>query len=265
MLVATFLVYLSLAGCAILALVLVVQYDLHRREPWPIMLAAIVLGAAAMLGCMRGQEAFIMANQEMWANAPNWKFALLAGACEEAAKLLVVVLMALLFRRHFDEAIDGLIYGALVGLGAAIVESIKTIGAPDTLVALPREEPIRLLGHLVMGGIGGFGIGLVRRVSVLHVVTALSCFVIAATLHVTWDTLAYRISELAEQNMPPHYGYTAISIALMLFGFFLFKFLVGICQRYDRAPPAVPAPATIPPHPENRGTGAGPPPARGSA
>src|SRR5690606_3183208 len=85
-----------------------------------------------------------------------------AAVTEELAKLAVVWAIALLWRRQFNDPMDGLIYGSFAGLGCAIEESVGLHGWPTGAALLPLQEPIRLLGHLVMGGIGGFAVGLWR-------------------------------------------------------------------------------------------------------
>lgn len=249
MLVATVLLYVGLAGCSILAIALVMQYDLHRREPLSTIIATIGGGALAMFLCMVGQDAYVHAHSHDLELSDIWHWALMAGGSEETAKLGVVIAVAIVFRRDFDEPIDGLVYGAMAGLGAAIVESVHVQGAPMQLTTLPREEPIRLLGHLIMGGIGGFGVGLVARVSWRHLPIALACFVSAVVLHVTWDVLAYRMSDLADEGRTRHFGYTCVSIVIMLAGFFYFRLLVSVCPKPVGSPsaPAAATPGRPPP------------------
>lgn len=238
MLLATVLLYLSLAGCSILAIALVMQYDLHKREPWHCMLVGIAAGSLAMVVCMRLQDS-IVATWHVYDNTNAvLRWALLAGVTEEVTKLLVVIAMAVIFRRAFDEPIDGLIYGAMAGLGAAITESIQTQGIPYQLTTLPREEPIRLLGHLVMGGIGGFGVGLVRFISWRYVPVALACLISAVSLHVMWDVIAYRFGDARDATGDVTFRQTGISIAIMLGGFLHFKLLVKVAPHRRPIPVA---------------------------
>ncbi|MCG3122617.1 MAG: hypothetical protein GIKADHBN_01009 [Phycisphaerales bacterium] len=246
MLVATVLLYIGLAGCSILAIAMVLQYDLHKREPLGIVLTSIAMGAAAMYACMAWQRAFVEANALEIAYTDIQRWALLAGVTEETTKLVVVVAVAVFFRRDFDEPIDGLIYGSMAGLGAGIMESVYVQGAPEFLTTLPKEEPIRLLGHLVMGGIGGFGIGLVATISWGHLVTALVCFLAAVSLHVTWDVLAYRMADEYGPGGQPPMRDTALSIGLMLGGFSFFKLLVACCPRCLTKDTRAPKPASSP-------------------
>lgn len=244
MLAATALLYVGLGGCAILAVALVMQYDLHRRESWQTMMLGILAGAAGMFLCMWGQEACVRAHLDSLDTTVVWRWAVLAGVSEEATKFLVVVGMALACR-DFDEPLDGLVYGSLVGLGAALTESIHMLGAPSQFTTLPREEPVRLLGHLVMGGIGGFGVGLMATLSWRYITTAIACFVAAVSLHVTWDVVAYHMADAAEPGQPPPYQSSGLAIGIMLGGFLFFRMLVSLCPVPLHAPgtPAGGAPA----------------------
>lgn len=248
MLVATVLLYTGLAGCSILAVALVMRYDLHRREPVHAIVASIAGGALAMGMCMAAQNAYVRATGMELEHDSVLKWAILAGVAEESAKFLTVCALAFLLRGHFDEPIDGLIYGSMAGLGAAILESARIQGMPEHLTTLPREEPIRLLGHLVMGGIGGFGVGLVLRVSWRYLPIAALCLAAAIALHIAWDVVAYRMADQTLPGEAPSFGYNAASIALMIGGFFFFRTLASICP-----PPidALTAPANIPPPPVN--------------
>jgi RsiW-degrading membrane proteinase PrsW (M82 family) len=247
MLLATVLLYLSLGGCSILAIALVMQYDLHRREPWHCMILAIVAGGLAMYGCMKGQELLALRWDVFHNTDAVVRWAILAGTTEELTKLLVVVMMALVFRRHFDEPIDGLIYGAMAGLGAALTESIQMQGIPHQLTTLPREEPIRLMGHLVMGGIGGFGVGLVRFISWKYIPVAMACLISAVSVHVMWDVIAYKLGDLRDTGGAITYRHTGVSIAIMLGGFLHFRLLVKVAPHRRTIPiQAISQPAMVP-------------------
>lgn len=110
------------------ALVVLFYYHLHDRHPEPFRLLALVFVLGA-LSC------FIAYPLERWAQAripqataPGYHLffecLLIAGAIEELVKLLVV-LVAVRWRREFDEPIDGLIYGITAALGFTFGEDLR--------------------------------------------------------------------------------------------------------------------------------------------
>ena len=81
--------------------------------------------------------------------------AALAAIVEESAKLLIVIAVALIFRSHFNDPIDGLIYGAFAGLGGGrrrILLLHRTFRCKRR--GLRGRKAVRLLLHLLMGGPG---------------------------------------------------------------------------------------------------------------
>ena len=149
--------YVALGLCALLVALLVYRYDLYEREPWHMIVLAVVLGALGMrlIGAI---ELFTLVLVDSYVAV-----AALAALHEEAARLVIVLAIAFVFPRQFNDPMDGIVYGSMVGLGMALEESIYMLGlleAPDVLL-LPVEL-VRLLGHLVMAGIVGFAIGLAR-------------------------------------------------------------------------------------------------------
>ena len=142
--------YVVLGLCALLAALLVYRYDLYEREPWYMIVLAIVLGALGMrlVGAIE-LVSLVLVDSHVAAAA-------LAALHEEAARLLMVIAIALVFRSQFNDPMDGIVYGSMVGLGMALEESFYLLGlleAPDVLL-LPVEL-VRLFGHLVMAGIVG--------------------------------------------------------------------------------------------------------------
>ncbi len=85
---------------------------------------------------------------------------LVIGPVEETCKFLAIRLSV--YRTlHFEESMDGLVYGAAASLGFASLENlVYVLGyGPDVMVI---RAPISTLGHMVFGCMWGFGLGLYR-------------------------------------------------------------------------------------------------------
>jgi RsiW-degrading membrane proteinase PrsW (M82 family) len=103
------------------------RLDLFEREPPSVRAAAMCWGGlAAVAFAMLANNAALTVLAELtnaqWAR--TWGPAIIAPLNEEWLKALGVVLLVLIVREHFDRSIDGLIYGALVGLGFQVVENL---------------------------------------------------------------------------------------------------------------------------------------------
>lgn len=209
--------YLALGLSALLAALLVYRYDLYEREPWYMIVLAVVLGVMGMrvVGAI---ELVSLALVDT-----HLAVAALAALHEEAARLLIVIAIAWVFPRQFNDPMDGIVYGSMVGLGMALEESFYLLGlleAPDVLL-LPVEA-VRLLGHLVMAGIVGYGVGLARTRVPGWPSMFVRCLIVAFLLHFLWDWIALAASDAL--SLTPFQ--TAASIALMLFGIFYYGSLV---------------------------------------
>ena len=182
--------YAAYGLCAVLAVLLVYHYDLYDREPWYLLLAAILVGAAVMR-LLGGLEDAMIATLAGAAPSPLTP-ALVAASLEEGARLLIVALVAVLVPRVFNDPMDGLIYGSIAGIGMALEESWAVVSQqPDG--SLSAVELVRLSGHLTMGGITGFGVGLIKRRGARPwqwVLPLTACVVGAILLHFLWDVSA---------------------------------------------------------------------------
>jgi len=220
------ILYLTLGICSLGGAALVYRYDLYDREP-PAMLALTVgLGAGAM--ALAGRlEAASFARLETDSTAT---LALVGAGYEEALKLLVVALLALL-ARSFNDPMDGLIYGSMSGLGMALEEGVAVLRAmPSGGGMLPPEELVRLCGHLVMGGIGGFGVGCLFFRGWKGMPGATGSFLSAVLLHFGWDVAALR----AEAGTGLGGRESLLGAALMLAGLLLYGRLVVIGSRWSQ-------------------------------
>ncbi|MCC6676287.1 MAG: PrsW family intramembrane metalloprotease [Phycisphaerales bacterium] len=234
MLVHAVILYSMLIACGVLFIWLVRRHDLLPREPWLAIISAGIFGALTMWLSGRFQNAVIPAVYRLnEADLTTLQYAALAGLTEEISKLAAVGILFILFRSHFNEAVDGLMYGSLVGLGAAVEESIAFF-MHQRLEPFPLTEPVRLFGHLVMGGITCAGVGAVaarwRRGWLLVPVM----WAAGAGVHTVWDVIAFSASEATREPEGVRPWHTALSIAIMFIGYLIYRGAVEVAVRHDR-------------------------------
>jgi len=227
------LIYVCLALCTLGLALIVYRYDMYDREPWYMLLLALMLG---MMGCLFiGYfedylfDRFIQSDQQLG------KQATLVALCEEFIKLFAVAAIALVCREQFNDPMDGLIYGAFVGLGFGLEESIYYLGLDGATLHLDRlgEVPVRLLLHLLFGGLGGFGLGLARFPSRWRFWPALFvlCLGASITIHALWDYwLGLRVT-----NPLPKEIQQLTAVGLMCLLALFFGILVILGSRWSRA------------------------------
>ena len=234
MLILSLCLYFTLGTCGLAIGLIVLRYDLYRREPWYLILTALALGAGAMWIAGQIQVAIIHALNAQSIQIPHLLLAAIAGSSEEFAKFAVVVLLWAALARRFDEPIDGLIYGSFAGLGAALEESVFVLSRSHINGYLPPTEPVRLCGHLVMGGIGAFGLGLLTIRSRWAIPVMVLCLAFAAALHTAWDVAAFSAADTYRLRLRVEAWHTLIPIALMLSGMVMYRRLVAAGLRLTR-------------------------------
>jgi len=140
----------------LLLLWLVVAAD-SRPEPPRVVWLAVGLGALSAIPVAL-LEGFLLAHLPAAHNAwvAAYQYAtLLAGIPEETVKVSLIALIALK-ARDFDEPMDGVVYGAAVGLGFAAVENIGYVaGAPDWLSVAIMRAVLSVPFHGALGAIAG--------------------------------------------------------------------------------------------------------------
>ncbi|MGA7732432.1 MAG: PrsW family intramembrane metalloprotease [Chloroflexia bacterium] len=131
---------LALAPTLVYAL-LVWWLDRHEKEPWPLLVVAFMWGAvpavilALILEIAVGfpLESILVTDQAREVTTAS----LVAPIVEECVKAVILVVLFLAYRREFDNVLDGVVYGAMVGLGFACVENVLYLvstayeGVPD--------------------------------------------------------------------------------------------------------------------------------------
>ena len=148
--------------------------DRYEREPLLTMLAMFLWGAVIAipptLFIERGMDSALIG----WLSAHGAVFAVtraavqagVAGVTEELAKGLGLLLLLLLLRDEFDNVTDGIVYGALVGAGFAMVENFVYFAvAPrsDLGILILGRIALGWLGHSTFSALFGAGLGYIRE------------------------------------------------------------------------------------------------------
>ena len=95
--------------------------------------------------------------------------AIIAPIIEETAKGLALILLVLLFRHEFDDVLDGIIYGAMIGFGFAMTEDFDYFmrafgegGWEGLFLILLLRPTLFGIAHAAYTSITGAGVGLAR-------------------------------------------------------------------------------------------------------
>jgi RsiW-degrading membrane proteinase PrsW (M82 family) len=191
---------------AIPFLLFVYRLDLFEREPMTMVGAAFAWGGlvATSLALSGNQALFDLASKlgspEL---AGRWGPALAAPPVEETLKVLGVVILVLIARDQFDTPLDGMVYGAVVGLGFQVVENfiycmnaIELAGGDREVVPVLGIFLVRSLvglwSHATYTAIAGYGVGYFasrrdRSLAARTGVAALA-FAVAFVAHFVWNS-----------------------------------------------------------------------------
>ena len=158
----------------------VIELDFLEREPTELLVLAFAWGGlVATSVSIRGSAALddLVAKVGSPHFAADWGAALAGPTVEETAKTLGVVAIVLIARQQVNSVLDGVVYGAMVGLGFQIAEDIVfAVGAvalagqgdqvqPVVATFLLRGFLSGVWSHTLFGALAGAGIGylVVRR------------------------------------------------------------------------------------------------------
>jgi RsiW-degrading membrane proteinase PrsW (M82 family) len=181
--------------------VLIYRLDLYEREPISLAVGAFAWGALAATALAldaAGWDQLVarVFGQEV---ATRWGPALTAPIIEELLTGAGVVLICLIGRDEIDDVMDGFVYGALCGLGFAVVEDVLYFmaafgGSPAGVLEgfYVRVVSSGLYGHVLYTGLTGMGIGYLvsRREDVpmnKRVAVAGALFLAAVLGHALWN------------------------------------------------------------------------------
>ena len=177
--------------------------DLYEREPPSLVIGAFLWGAiaATSLSAVANEGwGLVVARAGGPEFASRWTAALTAPFVEETLKAAGVVLIYLIARDEMDDIMDGFVYGAMCGLGFAVVEDVFYFvsifgGTPGGVFAgfYVRVVSSGLYGHVLYTGLSGMAIAsfvssrgrvpLQRRVAI-----SAGLFLTAVAGHFLWNS-----------------------------------------------------------------------------
>lgn len=195
--------------------VLILQLDRYEREPWLVLVAAFLWGAlvatfaSAILNDLLGAVVSLAVGEGL---AEVVTASAVAPVVEETAKGIALLLLASMLRSEFDDTLDGIVYGSLVGIGFAMTENILYFGRvylEGGLIGLGVLFYIRIIlggfGHALYSGTAGAALGYARETSngFLAVVVPLIGYVLAILQHAAWNFIAGALLPAVLPEMNP--------------------------------------------------------------
>jgi len=174
---------------------LIYWVDRYEKEPWWLLSVAFLWGAvpsallALMFNTLLSAPFYYLLSENAADLAPG---ALIAPIVEEVTKAIVLLLILLWQRHEFDSPLDGIIYGAMVGMGFAMVENVLYYvsafgdnGAQGWNTVVLMRGVIFGLNHALYTAFTGLGIAIARnsRAGWVRVLAPLLGLAAAITLH----------------------------------------------------------------------------------
>jgi RsiW-degrading membrane proteinase PrsW (M82 family) len=197
----------------------VTTLDRYEREPWSLMLAAFLWGALIAIAPALFLERRLIALLSAALTSSGLTGGLLhaatqalsAGFSEEAIKGIGLVLLLVVLRDEFDNVTDGILYGALIGAGFAMVENFvyfAVIPRADLGVLIFGRVILGWLSHSTFTAFFGAGLGFARetRDRRWQWLAPLAGFIAALVLHTGFDFVAFGADVLATPDMLLHAG-----------------------------------------------------------
>jgi RsiW-degrading membrane proteinase PrsW (M82 family) len=181
------------------------RIDRNEKEPWRLVLVAAAWGAIVATSLVIWGESFwesIAVRTLVPGHGLDASQAFSAGLLEELGKGSAVLLLFLVMRNEFDDVVDGIVYGAAVGLGFNFMETITymtnlyAVFTPEHSGAVAagfqwyaRQVLGLFMGHATYTAFVGAGIGIARQLPNRgrKVAAIAAGFVVAIAAHFSWD------------------------------------------------------------------------------
>ncbi|MGI5837152.1 MAG: PrsW family intramembrane metalloprotease [Chloroflexota bacterium] len=178
---------------------LLLQIDRYEREPTQVLLAAFLWGAliATVVASIFNELALAVLSPALGSELLGSLVTSVAVApvVEETAKGLILLLLAWRLRNEFDDLVDGMVYGAFVGIGFAMSENIIYFSEAFPTGELAAIFYVRVvlngLAHAAYTALIGAGIGYARELNTAAAkfFLPLVALIGAILFHASWNLL----------------------------------------------------------------------------
>lgn len=238
---------LLLAATAIPAGLIIYRFDQFEPEPASLIAVALLWGGIVALTFSAISNSYFLSfvqNHVSLEVLESWGPAIVAPIDEELYKGAGLVAIYLMARREFDGLMDGLVYGAMIGLGFQVVENVQyfllaaTESGGSQLGAVVGTYFVRvvvagLYSHTLFTGLMGFGFAYLvtqRRRSRRHRIAVAGVFALMAwAAHFIWN------SPWLESLMGRSVGWFVLVLIIKGLPFLVFlAILAGFARRRER-------------------------------
>lgn len=203
---AWFLSILLLAAMAIPAGLIIYRFDVFEPEPASLIAVALLWGGIVALSFSAITNSYLLTFFQRvlpTVTVDSWGAAIVAPIDEELYKGAGLVMIYLMAKAEFSGVMDGLVYGAMIGLGFQVVENVQYFmhaaaeSGADQLGPVVSTFFVRVIlsglySHMLFTGLMGFGFAyLVTQRSASHrkrVVVAALAAVLAWAGHFLWNS-----------------------------------------------------------------------------
>jgi RsiW-degrading membrane proteinase PrsW (M82 family) len=201
---------------------IVAWIDRNEKEPWHMLLVGLLWGAvvsAAIAGLLNSIAPRLI-GVELGTVAPF---------TEELTKGAILFLIFRYAASEFDDALDGIIYGAMVGLGFAMAENASYFFQYDPALGIGQQMQtfqftlrvvlMGLAGHATYTAMTGLGLGLSRQTSRRWLQIVLPMLGLAAAIfaHALWNSRAVQgiFDRVFNQPQAWDFWQAAVRVALI--------------------------------------------------
>lgn len=217
--------------------------DRNEKEPAFLIALAFLWGAVAATTLSIPTSLISTGIVAMASNSPElggfFATSIAAPVFEELFKGLGVLAIAIAFHNEFDNILDGIIYGAIVGLGFAWFENIlyyQSMGAENGISSMAELAVARgvyhgIAGHATFTALTGLGLGLARvhRRGMLRWLWPVAGLALGTLSHFIWNTFAGIVMMPAPTETIGLLVYLPVAVLLLQLPF---VFLVGVVVAF---------------------------------
>jgi len=216
LLVLLFIVDFLIAGFNLLALIaclpttglaiwIVRAADNNEKEPWRLVMVAVVWGAVIAFNLsvvVEGLYGALINSGLVPGPGEGLSSAFMAGTIEEGAKGLALLVIFWWMRDEFDGVLDGIVYGAVVGLGFNFMESLEYISSGGAGQFVLRQMLGIFLGHATYTALIGAGLGVARQLRDRRgrAIVIVCGFLAAIGAHFLWDAQSILLPQPVDPN-----------------------------------------------------------------